>query len=158
MRIRSGFVSNSSSSSFVVRRLTDVFTNHGKPCLTKEQEELLKYNGFTLQLCYYPHQVDTGGKIRNKSDLDVANWGKSITCNQDYEIEFLLQNRISFMADVHYEHYSMIYNGKTDVLLIAQNYGKQAQMSGPDHTLFKPWCKTGVKRTTGKTYLKNNKL
>lgn len=125
--------------------------------ITKEQDKLLKENGFTLQLCYYPHQVDVRTKLR-KRDLADANWGKSVICNQDYEIEFLLQNRISFMADIHYEHYTMIYDGQSDVLLIAQNYGKQAQMNGNDKVNFKPWRKPGVKRTTGKTYLKHHRL
>lgn len=158
MKTRAGFVSNSSSSSFVVRRFDDMFSSNKKSCLTKEQEKLLKENRFVLQICYYPHQVDMVNRATTKKDLQIADWVKSVSCNQDYEIEFLLQHRISFMADVHYEHYTMIYDGKSDVLLIAQNYGKQAQMNGNDKVNFNPWCKTGVKRTTGKTYLKTHKL
>jgi hypothetical protein len=158
MKVRPGFVSNSSSSSFVVMRSKDVWVNEKEKekILTREHEKLLKKNGFSLQLCYFPHQVDTGRKLSAK-EIKNADWGKSVVCNQDCEIEFLLKNRINFVADIHYEHYTMIYDGNSDVLLIAQNYGKQAQMCGDNKTNFKPWCKQGVEKITGETYLKNHK-
>jgi hypothetical protein len=158
MKIRSGFVSNSSSSSFVVARYENPFAQkRPKKALTLKKERVLIKAGFIKSVAYYPHQVDLQATPEEiDKDLDsFANWVRSVTCNQDDEIALLLKNRISFVADVHYEHYTMIYDGKSDKLLIAQNYGKQAQMGGTEKIDFKPWREPGLKKTTGKEYLKN---
>jgi hypothetical protein len=80
-----------------------------------------------------------------------------VICNEDDEISFLLKNRISFMADCHYEHRSLIYDGKSDKLLIAQNFGKQAEMSGGITSGVEIQPRDGQQAlviTTGKEYIK----
>jgi hypothetical protein len=63
------------------------------------------------------------------------------------------------MADLHYEHRSLIYDGKTDVLLVAQNFGKQIQMWGTEKMKFTSSLeREPVHRTTGKAYLKLHKI
>lgn len=93
---------------------------------------------------------------------DEGNTGKSwcnfvqcVTCNQEEIIDFLIANRISFQANIHYEHVSMIYDGKTDELIIAQNFGKQILMDAW------PGKYTGtipepIKKTTGAEYMKGS--
>lgn len=155
MKMRFGFVSNSSTSSFIVQRFKDVWTKKPKKLLTKKQEKLLDNNGFVLGNAYYPHQVD----MRSKPDdpkSPFVNWVKDVTCNQNDEIEFLLKNRLSFTSSIHYENWVMIYDGETDKLLIAQNWGEQALMQGSNKFQFKPSGK-GVELTTGKDYLNRYK-
>lgn len=160
MKIRDGFVSNSSSSSFVVQR-RDTHVRNSPKLVTAEQEKLLKKQGFSLKTCYYPDQVDVWHPDHELTaeEKKYANWTRYVSCNQSDEIEFLLENRISFTADIHYGHSSMIYDGKTDVLIIAQNFGKQIQMWGSGKMTFASMKETKpVERTTGKQYLKKYKL
>ena len=150
MKTRNGFVSNSSSSSFIVARLD---SKTGKSLLTPVQTRLLKKNGFVMEMAYYPDQI-TGNPPKDSFEKKMSNWVKDIVCNQEDETSLLIKARISFMADIHYDHYSLIYDGATDALLVAQNYGKQAQMNGVDKVNFKPWREPGVEHTTGKKYIK----
>jgi hypothetical protein len=156
MKTRSGFVSNSSSSSFVVARYKDRLSKKPEKVLPKDKEAALKKAGFVRSLAYYPDQVDMTRPARvSELRLPYVNWVKKVVCNQDDEIFFLLKNRISFVADIHYGHYTMIYDDTTDKLLIAQNFGRQAAMAGNDNINFKVWRNsTGIKYTTGSTYLK----
>jgi hypothetical protein len=156
MKIRTNFVSNSSSSSFIVNRRHEY--NKDRPLLlSSEQEQLLKDNGFRLGICYFPNQIANDEVFElplSADELAIANWCKSVTCNQDDEIGFLLRHRISFMADVHYEHSSMLYDGTSDVLLIAENFGKQMQMAGEGKINFDVGAnRAPITRTTGKQYL-----
>jgi hypothetical protein len=160
MKIRTGFVSNSSSSSFVVNRIEDRWTTKSpKKLLTKEQGILLRKHGFRLADCYYPDNVDypKKGEKLTSAQRKYANWVHYVSCNQDEVIEFLLKNRLGFTADIHYGHRTMIYDGKTDKLLIAQNFGQQALMNGTNKVDFKPYT-PGVQYTTGAEYLKTHKF
>jgi len=164
MKARNGFISNSSSSSFVVPRFEDTMGKR-KKLLLKNDEIKLKKFGFSLGLNFYPDQVRLSSddeKLNPELDREIlksANWCQYVSCNQDETIEFLLKNRISFTADIYYGHYSMIYDGKTDVLIIAQNFGKQIQMCGTDKMTFASIKETNpVERTTGKEYIKTLKI
>lgn len=164
MKIRNGFVSNSSSSSFVVRRYESV-GGMIKNVLAEDDDIGLQQLGFKLQMAYYPDQVSEfveDHSINEKLDsflVDLHHWCKHVSCNQDEIVEFLLKARISFTADIHYGHSSMVYDGPSDVLLIAQNFGKQIQMSGTDKMTFASMKETKpVERTTGKKYLKKYAL
>ncbi len=158
MKTRNGFVSNSSSSSFVVERY-DRRAKKMTKLLSPKIDRLLKKNRFRLEIAYYPDQVGypTHQSIDPK-DRKLANWVRFTSCNQEDEIVLLLKNRISFSADLHYGHYSMQYDGKTDMLIIAQNFGKQIQMWGTDKMNFVSALeKEPVHRTTGEKYLKLHK-
>jgi hypothetical protein len=159
MKTRQGFVSNSSSSSFVVQNYSDAFSKKPKKCLSSAKVKKLMAHGFALDTASYPHQVGlrdmTQSHKLTPDEMLFATWTKAVICNQDVEIEFLLKNRISFVAECHYEHESFIYDGKSDKLIIAQNYGKQAEMAGNTKIDFMPGAKSvPVKRTTGKEHLK----
>lgn len=160
MKTRSGFVSNSSSSSFIVRPYNDSFSKKPKKALTVDQVRLLKNQGFRLELAYYPDQVGLPThKTIDPKDKNLFNWSRFVSCNQEDEIIFLLKNRISFSADLHYGHRSMEYDGKTDVLIISQNFGKQIQMWGAEKMKFTSSLeREPVHRTTGEKYLKLHKI
>lgn len=160
MKTRNGFVSNSSSSSFVVPRYNGPWDKKPVKCLTRSQERLLERHGFIMDLCFYPDQVpDTYESVPEfiKKEQPFVNWVKSVTCNQDDELQFLISKHISFVSDIHYQHYTMIYDGKTDDLLIAQNFGKQAQMAGSDQINFDSDTPP-IQKMKGVEYLKKHRI
>ena len=112
MKLRSGFVSNSSSSSFVVESKDP---RYGGSLLTKSQEKLLTKYGFNDESFTKTYDV---------------------TCNQDDVIEFLVKHRIPFKAECHYEHESVIYKGGSYVYKFP-NYGKEITMYDQYHMRFR---------------------
>ena len=110
MKIRNGFVSNSSVSSFCID-LKDLSTN--RILLTDKQMKVLNdygcqlYNGF--------------------------RYGIDVSCNQDEVIYFLLYYKIPFTASCHYGHYSVVYNPvESNIVYTIQNYGSMIAMYGLD--------------------------
>lgn len=156
MKTRAGFVSNSSSSSFVVLR-NDFFGKEKYLLTPKDEKKLIDY-GFKKVSCLRADQVDcdiyhetkksikdarkklekTFSKKLKKEIKDLAkcnsnyddyfNYGYSITCNQDFVVYFLLKNNISFEASCHYGDYTVIYRKNQKYFLILQNYGTQCSM------------------------------
>lgn len=103
MKIRNGFVSNSSSSSFVVRRCKDFMYTISN--LSEDQLQKMDKYGFK-----YIQSVD-------EYVYDVA-------CNEDSVIDFLIENKIPFEAKTHYGHYTQIYNPDTNTLVKGVNFGE----------------------------------
>jgi len=133
VKIRNGFVSNSSSSSFVVIG-SDYFNGKSKTSYitAKEKRILLKY-GFKRVNCFYADQIDLDlteqDQCKRKIYQKVDNYGYLITVNQDDVIYFLLKNNIPFEASCHYGHYTVIYQKGAKNFLMVQNFGTQASMS-----------------------------
>jgi hypothetical protein len=138
MKLRNGFVSNSSSSSFIVIRY-DLFNS--VTLITYEQEKKLMDFGFVkTQVCcpvqfYFEDSrffendepcIVAGVKIRNteikSATTNAYNLGYEVICNQDEVIFFLLKNKIPFKASLHYDEYTMVYKGKQTVKVLC-NFG-----------------------------------
>ena len=154
MKIRTGFVSNSSSSSFVVHKMNQRFDS-GKRIqssqLTPTQEKALEEFGFIKTYINSTYAVPFTRKDwdkeqkrfqrefnrrvpkgKNSEFAEQARqeytWAYSLICNQDDVLNFLIEQKIPFEALVHYEHESYFYEPDKDSLVIAQNFGNQFSM------------------------------
>ena len=92
MKTRHGFVSNSSSSSFIVIR-KDFLQNGHKSLITKKEEALLNKFGFKKVWCFHSNQVDTESdglpESICKGRENEYNYGYFVSCNQTDVIYFL---------------------------------------------------------------------
>ena len=116
MKTRQGFVSNSSSSSFIVLNNTEYF-NPTKGVLTKKQLSAIKKHGAfketsSIFLNDSPFDVDKNDK--------VVNYYTHVTCNQDDIIYFLLKHNIPFVASVHYDETWRYFKG-SDSIYVTRN-------------------------------------
>ena len=123
MKIRQGFVSNSSSSSFIVS-VFNVFSSgpdeEKKRLITLAQQEKLLDNGFKWTWSSSPMQVEYGGADETVEREKHPNLVISVTCNEDDEIGFLLDAKIPFCAVTHYGDYHVIFDGKHIVKILNQ--------------------------------------
>jgi len=149
MKIRNGFVSNSSSSSFIVK-VYDGWDNK-KRLITPKEEKMLVAFGFKKVTCFFADQVvcefyhDLKPEITKsreealellnikldkpaKKEKEYYNYGYEITCNQDDIICFLLKNNIAFEATIHYNSSNIFYAKNAKYFVEIQNYGEQAKM------------------------------
>jgi len=156
MKIRTGFVSNSSSSSFIVYYkdyLESIGKKKAQPGLSKTKVKLLEDFGFWKTHVHYPDQIDfeeqrrrglrpieesikeveEGGIKPSKEFIETYNdyyhYAYDVACNEWEVLEFLVKNHISFKSLCHYEHYYIEYDGKQTVR-VARNYGKEMMMYG----------------------------
>ena len=126
MKIRMGFVSNSSSSSFIVSVFKDYFEKSDKIISENVEKRLIKF-GFKKTSVINPEQYEQYKE--DKAMVYIAaedltyNYGYSVICNQDEVISFLIKNRIPFTASEHYNHYKLFYKGGDTIYKIA-NFGE----------------------------------
>lgn len=131
MKVRSGFVSNSSSSSFIVRN-RERFAFPGRdnePKLTAEDIKLLEDYGFFRVDRPYASELESNHGDVDKSTDDYT-FGYYVICNEDEVIVFLLENNIPFTAATQYGHIHMFYDKDSKHMLVARNYGLELEMYG----------------------------
>lgn len=160
MKVRCGFVSNSSSSSFVVM-IRDPLAVDTDLIIAKEQiKKLIKY-GFKIFNNIYPQNVTYGDYIKGnlvqslkevkETDVSLAY---HIDCNQDEVICFLIKNKIPFKASVHYQQYYYAYVENSNYLYKIPNLGNIACMYGLDE--LKDKRNAEVEKISIKKFLKEN--
>lgn len=130
MKIRQGFISNSSSSSFVVRIKDDqVFMIPDDLLANEEDIEKLKKYGF--QPSNITHVFDRQDTMIKSGDPDYhISMKYSVVCNQCEVIYFLVKNNIPFKASCHYDQEFMSYKKDSDYILKAYNFGEVLDMYG----------------------------
>jgi len=126
MRIRIGFISNSSSSSFIVKH--NDFNFKKKKCIRlldkKTIKKLEKFGFFKTSLFNTIFMEFASNDEIKKMDEDFWNYGFRVICNQHKPLYFLLKNKIPFEAVIHYGYSHIFYDGG-DYFFEIQNYGLQ---------------------------------
>jgi len=143
MKTRKSFVSNSSSSSFVIQVKEDWLeagrTTNLQNLINSEQRATLIEYGFEYIHTRCPDQIEHGG---NDIDPDDSEYPfiymyKSVGCNQDDIAKLLIDLDIPFRASVHYGHEAWIWNPEIDLdIVIIQNYGSAALLYGLESNIF----------------------
>lgn len=127
MKIRNGFVSNSSSSSFIVE-LKDCKLS------TNKLDKLIK-SGF-FYTCANIWDVDYHRGMVNECDAESAdNLAMYVVCNEDDVIQLLVDNRIPFIGLTHYGHNATVYDGKSTTVSFYANLGNKVLMYKPDDVM-----------------------
>ena len=131
MKVRNGYVSNSSSSSFVVKVRDFSLKKNNKILISKKDIEKLTEFGFEWMggyegnILFCPEKVVKSMNEFNENEQ--INLYMDCTCNEDEIYEFLFKNKIPFIASIHYDHELWVYNGG-DYYEIFQNYAMQYLM------------------------------
>ena len=160
MKIRNGFVSNSSSSSFIVKikkdSLDDLLLKSNEILINKTDIRKLEKYGFKkndsdLEFSYYSF-------VTQKNPNSDAKYLKYyVTCNQDDVLIFLLKNNIPFKAGCNYDTDYYEYKRSNDYILYAHNFGIEIEMYGDEHVDFRKNQPT-VQKLNVKEFLKEMEL
>ncbi len=171
MKNRHGFVSNSSSSSFVVRyRQTSwVGPEEDKQTyfLSKEQLKKLKKYGFEYNRANNPYCIynNVEKSLKAFKRWDNVNLSYSVICNQDGVIYFLLKEKIPFVALCHYDQEIVTWDGKnenfyqTDNIIesVCKNHRKKDFDTGEDNQYYPVELCPHVKKYNVEEWLENEK-
>jgi len=127
MKVRNGFVSNSSSASFVV--VVREFSWETKSCERKisvEQERKLLDFGFQYTKGYPPYILRNPGEIVNSpedfAEKDDISLCFDVICNEEEVAEVLFRNKIPFMAMIQNGEFLQVYDGKSDFYEMFTDY------------------------------------
>ena len=131
MKIRNGFVSNSSTSSFIVMARSGFGEHEGEVLLSEKQIELLIKKGFKPGNSPNCMDVETQNDEQLRCvDEEPLVYYRYVICNQDNVIEHLVKNRIPFKGLVHYGTSSIFYDGNNEgEVLEIRNSGFTAESS-----------------------------
>ena len=131
MKIRTGYVSNSSSSSFCVV-LKDDMTSMAK--ITKEQEELLYSYGFRYINESWRSALTQGSPLHDTTDgfdeKEPTCMYFDVICNEQDVEDFLFENKIPFVESEEYDTRTVHYDGIHDWYDTYENAGVRFSIYG----------------------------
>ena len=133
MKIRNGFVSNSSSSSFIVQ-IKKTLVNPKQNMIANEEDikKLADY-GFVKTRKHSPINAFSMDTIKEDTEPNKCYYMlHNVICNQKEVIEFLIQNNIPFKACCHYDQQFYLYCKDSEYIIAATNYGNIIDMYGVD--------------------------
>lgn len=132
MKIRNGFVSNSSSSSFIVKsKRYDWTAKVYIDIISGDDIKKLLSFGFwwtDIDRASEMESLNHGQEYDYKKDKETESLGYRVTCNEEDVIYFLVKNDIPFSASCHYGHYSVFYDKNKKEIFYADNYGLSLEM------------------------------
>jgi hypothetical protein len=142
MKIRNGFVSNSSTSSFIVKLWQSPLSSKSeKRVLSEEKEKLLFNYGFRytfasaehIEMNIYDHsweheepkwaEKSAWREDAKEEEVEAPQMGYFVVCNEDWVYRFLIDNQIPFESVNHYGHYALWWDGEADFVVRACNFG-----------------------------------
>lgn len=157
MKIRNGFVSNSSSSSFIVQIEDDWSVKEGRPMnADKDKISLLEDYGFTRTSRNTPLSF----KERGDRPEEQHYMHYSVSCNEEEVMVFLMENKIPFKASCHYDCYYIMMEKDADMYVYATNFGNEIDLYGfrDKSYTWEHLCRTPkVERRSVLQFIKDNK-
>ena len=159
MKIRNGFVSNSSSSSFVVElhKWDDTTPDY---LISKQQINVLINSGFKFYDQYYTtllygrvddlmeiKELPSPGEQLNDKLISAYT---DVVCNQWDILEILIQHKIPFLASIHNDDHLYVWDGKTDYINCFTNFCNMYVPGNMNTTInylksYKPYFKLDLK-------------
>lgn len=165
MKTRSGFIANSSSSSFVVPIYQDLSARKDsyfhKILSGGKIKKLIKFGFITIKevdptallLGRDPTPISSRLPTKLKDPFNIPCLSKRVEINQDEIISFLLKEGIPFRASCHYGHETVIFDGKRIVFI--PNQGLEAEMYGIDLSTIEE--NNGIQVKTRARWLRENR-
>ena len=139
MKVRNGYVSNSSSASFVVVLREKDNNLQIKKFLSKEEEKLLYDFGFRYMKGKWQWCIDSCDDINIEDNYDLNDevcMYMDCLSNEDEIYNFLFKNKIPFKANCSNGCQLWIYDGKSDYYEVFMNYGNLFEMYGNNREMF----------------------
>ena len=134
MKIRLGFVSNSSTANFIIRIKESVFNSEEDAILITNEKDIEKLKEYGFENSYSTSPFDNKDKDENwiAANDDYISMKYFVTCNYEDDVCFLVANNIPFKASCHYGHKYMSYKKDSDYIFEANNFGLALDMYGED--------------------------